>query len=391
MTKRYKTLSVILAGGKGSRLGDITKGRAKPAVPFGGVYRLIDIPLSNLHHSQLSDVWVVEQYLPHSLNDHLRNGRPWDLDRSHGGLFVLPPYQSDDNDDTDGFCGGNAEALNLQREFLEDFEADFILVLSADHLYRFDYRDLIDFHIEQNADLSTLIWDAPKELDIRRYSIFETDGDRVVDFQYKPEHPSTRLVGTEIFLFSKPALLEALIHLEKEHGSELGDYGDYLLPLLVKQKKVAALPHHGYWRDVGTVESYWEAQMELLEDPAPLPLDDEERPFITDVRFRAPAYFGGSSVVHRSLVSPCCRVEGKVVRSILGPGCRIAEGALVEDSILMEGVCVGPRAVIKKAVVDAGVEVNEAVGDGDEICLHFPKTDPTQSKSKAKRTRQTFS
>lgn len=389
MTKRYKTLSVILAGGKGSRLGDITKGRAKPAVPFGGVYRLIDIPLSNLHHSQLSDVWVVEQYLPHSLNDHLRNGRPWDLDRSHGGLFVLPPYQAE-NEDQDGFCGGNAEALQLQHEFFEEFDADLILVLSSDHLYRYDYRDLIDFHLKNQADVSALVWEAPKGFDRSRYSIFELDGDRVVGFQYKPKKAKSHWIGTEVFLFTKTVLLDTLKRLESELGGDLGDYGDHLLPLLVEENKVMALPHKGYWRDVGTVESYWEAQMQLLEDAPPLPLDDKERPFITDVRFRAPAFLGTSAEVSKSLISPSCRIHGSVTRSVLGPGCIVEEGASVEDSILMEGVHLGPGAKIRKAILDAGCRVDESLGSGADICLHFPSAGESEKKQKAKRTRQTF-
>lgn len=384
--KRFKTVALVLAGGQGGRLDPLTRRRSKPVMPFGGTYRLIDIALSNLHHSQLSDVWVVEQYRPHGLNDHLNGGRPWDLDRTRGGLVVMPPFEGKD-EDKDGFAGGNAEALSLQREFLEQAAPDFVLVLSADHLYRFDYRDLIDFHVSQKADLSVLLWEAPEQLDLTRYSLFDIEGEKVTGFAYKPDEPKSNLVGTEVFLYTTSVLLDTLDKLHEEHGEKIGDYGDHLLPRMVKEHKVRAMTLEGYWRDVGTIDSYWQAHQDLLADLPEFPLDDVEWPILTEQPFRSPARIEGTATIERSLISPSCRIEGTVRRSVIGPGCLIEKGAVVEDSVLLDGCRIGSSGRLKKAIVEAGSELDQPFGDGEKVQVYYPEG---KSLAKSLRTRRPF-
>lgn len=383
-TQRVKILALILAGGAGGRLEELTARRAKPVMPFAGTYRLIDIPLTNLHHSQISDVWVVEQFSPHGVNDHLRNGRPWDLDRTHGGLLVMPPYQSKDKED--GFAAGNAEALNMQRRFLQDASADLVLVLSADHLYRFDYRDLVDFHLDCAGSLSMLSWQAPESWDCSRYSVLEVKGNRVTDFWYKPDEPKTRLLSTEVFLYSRDALVECLKALEEDLGDDLGDYGDHLLPRMVDSGSVHAMPLEGYWRDVGTVESYWRAHQDLLETPPAFVLDSPDWPYLTDLRFRSPARIAGSARIENSLISPSCLIEGRVVDSVIGPGCVIEEGAVVESSVLLDGCRVKSGGHLRKAIMESGCDLDKPFGDDSEVRIFSPK----REKDKGRRSRRRF-
>ena len=384
--KRLKTVTIVLAGGAGGRMKELTHRRSKPVLPFGGTYRLIDIPLSNLHHSQLSDVWLVEQYRPHGLNEHLCNGRPWDLDRTRGGLVVMPPFEGK-GEDGDGFASGNAEALNLQRQFLEQADPDLVLVLSADHVYRHDFRDLIDFHVGTGADMSLLYWKAPRgwKENLSRFSIVEAQGDKVTGFAYKPEKPSTRLVGTEVFLYSAEALLQTLKALEEELGDELGDYGEHLLPRLVEKGDVRGMELEGYWRDVGTVEAYWQAHQDLVAAEPEFKLEDSDWPILTDQPFRSPARIEASARIERSLISPSCLIEGKVTRSVIGPGCTVADSAEIEDCVLLDGCRVGPNARLRKAIVDSGSEVDEAFGDADEVRILSPDT---SRQVKAGRTRR---
>ena len=268
---KTKILTLILAGGEGGRLEVLTDARAKPSLPFGGSYHLIDIPLSNAVNSGLSDVWVVEQYRPHSLNEHLSNGRPWDLDRSRGGLRVLPPYSGGEGE---GFASGNAEALYQNLNFLRDFGADQILVLSSDHLYKLDYRDVLERHLAKKAEVTMVT--VHTDEDASRFGVVETDaGGRVTGFAYKPDEPKTDQVTAEIFLFDADVLLDTLQTLFEE-DEDLGDYGDRLLPRLVENGRAYAFEHSGYWRDLGTPASYWQAHMDLLEDEPEFALDDPD-------------------------------------------------------------------------------------------------------------------
>lgn len=249
-----KVLTLILAGGVGGRLEVLTDARAKPALPFGGLYRLIDIPLSNASHSGLADVWIVEQYRPHWLNEYLANGRPWDLDRTRGGLRVLPPFQGREEE---GFAKGNAAALHQHASFLREYGADFILALSSDGLYRLDYRQVVQRHLDTGADLMVVTTEVALE-EAPRFSVVETNAEgRVEGFAYKPDEPKSRQVAAEVFLYHAEKLLDTLEALAEE--GDLGDYGDELLPRLVAEARFYAYPLEGYWRDLGTPESYWGA------------------------------------------------------------------------------------------------------------------------------------
>ena len=361
-----KTLALILAGGKGSRLGALTERRSKPAAPFAGIFRLIDIPLSNLVHSGLTDVWVVEQFRPHSLNEHLANGRTWDLDRNRGGLRVLPPYTGGNKD---AFPHGNADAIYQHLDFIREFEAETILVLSSDHVYTLNFRRVLEAHREREADVTMVTTKVPRE-DASRFGVVETDGDRVTGFAYKPDEPKTGTVTTEIFAFGADVLLDTLGELASAKGEDehLEDYGDELLPRLVDRGRAFAFALDGYWRDVGTVESYWEGHMDLLNPDVQTPFDQEAWPILTPSPHRLPARLHRTARVDNGLVSPGCDVRGEVVRSVLGPGVTIEEGATVRDAVLLGKAKVARGADVRHAILDEGVTVGADVrvgGSGD--------------------------
>ncbi|NKX55725.1 glucose-1-phosphate adenylyltransferase family protein [Arthrobacter mobilis] len=363
---RPKILAMILAGGPGGRLGALTDRRSKPSLPVGGHYRMIDIPLSNLAHSKIADVWVVEQYLPFSLNDHVANGRPWDLDRTDGGLRILPPYQGAAGE---GFAEGNADALHRQAGLVRDFNPDLVLVLSADHLYRLDYRDVVDTHYEAGADLTMVTTKVGG--DVSRYSVVEVEGGRVTGFEYKPEQPKTDLVAAEVFLYNADVLLETMDRLAAENGEGLKDYGDVLVPHLVEHATVAEHRHDGYWRDLGTIPSFWEAHMQLL-DGTGFNLQEQGWPVRTASPQLMPAFVASAARIEGSLVSAGSTVHGTVVRSVVGPGAVVEEGAVVRDSVLLHGVRVEAGAELVRTVADdrAMVGRNAKVGgDGDITVL----------------------
>jgi glucose-1-phosphate adenylyltransferase len=367
---RGNILALILAGGVGGRLQVLSRERAKPALPFAGVYRLIDFPLSNCRHSDLDDVWVVEQYLPHSLNDHLANGRPWDLDRTHGGLQLLPPRQGNAADrDAGGFVAGNADALYRNRRLIRAFDPELLLVLSADHLYTLDYRGLFDRHREGGADVTAVTVAVPPGDDPGRFGVVQADGGRITGFAYKPEHPSGNLIAAEIFVYNTRALLDTLEQLaaEKRDGEDevhLADYGDRLLPRLVAEGRAREYRHEGYWRDVGTVESYWQAHMDLLSPEPRLNLRDPGWPILTRGDLRPPALVEATARIERGLISPGCTVRGAVARSVLAPGVVVEEGATVRDAVILHDAVIEAGATVTRAILDRAVRVGRGATVG---------------------------
>lgn len=356
-------LALILAGGKGSRLGVLTDARAKPALPFGGNYRLIDVPLSNLTNSGVSDVWIIEQYRPHWLNTYLANGRPWDLDRTRGGLRLLPPFEGRAEE---GFARGNAEAVHQHVSFLREYGADLLLMLSADHIYRLDYRRLVEQHLKTGADLTVVTTEVSRE-EASRFGVVQTGEEgRVTDFAYKPEQPQNSVVTAEVFLFNAHTLLDTLDALADEG---LEDYGDQLIPHLVKTAQVHSFPLGGYWRDVGTVESYWQAHQDLIDGA--FQLDHPDWPLFTGGRQRQAARVLKGAVLENALISPGCTVHGEVRRSVLAPGVVIEAGASVHGSVLLEDVTVRAGAQVRHAVVDKGADIgqNARVGGEGDITL----------------------
>ena len=357
---KQKILALILAGGAGGRLGLLTDRRAKPVMPFAGFYRLIDFALSNCLHSRIPDVWVVEQYELHSLNEHLSNGRPWDLDRTYGGLQVLPPFEPGDRRGEGGFAEGNADAIFRQLELIEEFAPDLVLVLSADHVYKFDFRDAVETHLEKRAQLTMVTTKLPAGETASRFGVVEADAKtgRVKNFEYKPDKPKNDLITTEIFIYDAPVLIETLKELKKGKKT-LKDYGDELIPHLVAGGEVFEHRHTGYWRDVGTIRSYWQSQIDLLDEKKTRFFEDENWQIRTLAPQFPPSFFLPSADVKNSLVAQGCHIAGVVSRSVLSSDVKIEKGAKVADSIILPGAAVEKGAVVKRAIVDAGVRVTK--------------------------------
>lgn len=385
---RNKILALILAGGKGSRLEVLTAQRAKPAMPYAGVYRLIDFALSNCVHSGISDVWVIEQYQLHSLNEHLANGRPWDLDRTYGGLQVLPPYENGDDeaDDEGGFAEGNADAIYRHKAFIRDFAPDILVVLSADHIYKLDYGDVIEQHLTRKAAVTIVTTQVPIE-EANRFGTVQVNAEgQVTHFEYKPEKPQSDLVTTEVFVYNTQMLLKTLDDLAAEGKdnnddddsateSGLKDFGHQLLPKLVKDGQAYAYPLSGYWRDVGTVESYWQSHMDLLQPESGLVLDDPRWPILTFGAQRLPARIHTSARIEDSLISPGCTISGHVIRSVIAPGVIVEEGAVVQDSILLHKTVVERGATVIRAILDEEVHVGkDAIIGAQQSELHDNQT-----------------
>jgi glucose-1-phosphate adenylyltransferase len=361
---RPNVLALVLAGGEGGRLDVLTEQRAKPAVPYAGVYRLIDFALSNCRHSGISDVWVLQQYQPYSLTEHLANGRPWDLDRSHGGLRVLHPYLGRSEG---GWYEGNADAIFRNKTDIRGFGADVLLVLSADHVYKLDYGRVIEHHLDHGADVTMVTTRVARD-DARRLGVVQVGAeDRVTDYAYKPEKPASDVAATEVFVFGADSVLDLLDELaEGDEDSGLEDLGDELLPRLATDGRACQYRLDGYWRDVGTVDSYWEGHMDLLEPRPQLDLDDPRWPILTWSTQRPPARVSASAAIEESLVSPGCEVRGRLVRSIIAPGVVVEQGALVQDSIVLHDTLVEAGAGVRRAILDAEAKIGAGAQVGAE-------------------------
>lgn len=363
-----KILALILAGGVGGRLGLLTEKRAKPVIPFAGNYRLIDFALSNCFHSNLNDVWVIEQYELHSLNEHLANGRPWDLDRTYGGLLVLPPFEKRENtSDKGGFADGNADAILRHRDLIEQFNPDILIVLSADHVYKFDYRDAIETHLEKKASVTMVTTRLPKGENASRFGVVEANkSGRITKFDYKPEKPNNDLITTEIFIYDARILLETLKELNKKQDS-IKDYGNELIPHLVE--KGGAFEHRfdGYWRDVGTIETYWRSQMNFLDEKEKFIFDDEDWQILTLSPQRAPAFIYKSAEIKNSLIAGGSRIYGKVSRSVLSSGVRIEKDAEIIDSIVLPQAVVEKGVKVKRVIIDAEVHLTREKANKIEV------------------------
>jgi glucose-1-phosphate adenylyltransferase len=361
-----KVLVLVLAGGKGGRLELLTENRAKPAVPFAGVYRLIDFPLSNCQHSGLPDVWVSVQFHPTSLSEHLANGRPWDLDRTTGGLMMLPPFQGTDRG---GWVTGTADSLWRQADLIREYGADALVVVSSDAVYKLDYREVVDAHLGSGAEVTMVTTEVAPD-DAPRYGIVQVGDDGgVTDYAYKPDDPATTTATNEVFVFSPRETLDRLEALHDQVGSDgLEDLGSHLLPAQTKDGLARAYPLNGYWRDVGTIPAYWQAHRDFLAEDPPLDLDEAGWPVHTRGGRHSAARLLRGAVVEDSLVSGGTRVAGEVTGSVLSPGVVVEKGATVVDSVLLPGVRVRAGATVTRAVLDDGVQVGQRAtvgGDGD--------------------------
>src|SRR5512135_190387 len=353
-------MAVILAGGEGERLSILSSVRAKPAVPFGGKYRIIDFTLSNCVNSEIDDVLVLTQYNPRSLNDHIGLGRPWDLDRNTRGVRLLQPYISRGR--VAEWYRGTADAVLRNANVLERTDADTVLVLAGDHVYKMDYAPFVQAHRRHRADVTVAVRRVPLA-DASRMGILALgEGDRIVDWQEKPKQPKSDLASMGIYVFSRRALRRWL-------AEDRPDFGAHVIPaMLAGGARVFGYRFSGYWQDVGTIQSYWEANMDLLKDRPELDLDDKEWLIHTRSEERAPAKVGPTAQIHRSLISHGCIIEGTVVNSVLSPGVRVEVGAVVRDSIVMFDSVIRAGAVVDRSILDKEVTVGPGaiVGDGDD-------------------------
>jgi glucose-1-phosphate adenylyltransferase len=355
------TLTLILAGGEGERLSILSQVRAKPGVPFGGKYRIIDFALSNAVNSGLTDVGILTQYAPRSLIDHIGVGRPWDLDRSRGGVALLQPFLGRGR--ARDWYRGTADAVLQNLDFIADRDPELVLVLAGDHVYKMDYRPFIDLHLEKRADVTCAVRTVPIE-EAHRFGILEVARDgRVRDFIEKPAKPPSNLVSMGVYVFSWPLLRDLL-------SPERIDFGRDILPWMVAdRRRVFAYEFGGYWQDVGTVESYWQTSLDLLSDDPGIELNDRRWLIYTKSEERPPARIGATASVVRSMVSHGCVIDGTVERSVLSPGVRIAAGATVRDSIVMFDAVVEEGATLDRVIVDKEARIGQraTVGVGDDL------------------------
>jgi len=356
-----RTLAVILAGGEGERLSILSSMRAKPAVPFGGKYRIIDFALSNCVNSDIDDVVVLTQYNPRSLNDHIGRGRPWDLDRNNGGVRMLQPYIARGR--VAEWYRGTADAVLQNLNVVEQSKGDAILVLAGDHIYEMDYQPFVAAHRRHRADVTIAVRRVPLA-DASRMGILALDeSDRIVEWEEKPRQPKSDLASMGVYVFSKRALHQWL-------GDTRPDFGHDVIPAMIEGgARVYGYRFDGYWQDVGTVQSYWEANLALLADAPALDLYDREWIIHTRSEERAPAKVGVTAQVHRSLISHGCVINGSVVNSVLSPGVVVDVGAVVRDSIVLFDSIIRPGAVVDRAILDKEVTVGPGaiVGEGTDF------------------------
>ena len=358
---KKECVAMLLAGGQGSRLYALTQEMAKPAVPYGGKYRIIDFPLSNCVNSGIDTVGVLTQYQPLVLNDYIGNGQPWDLDRLHGGVHVLPPYQTSLGA---SWYEGTANAIYQNMSFIERYDPEYVIVLGGDHIYKMDYSKMVDFHKKNNADLTIAVQEVSLE-EATRLGIMTCDSDmRVVDFTEKPKEPKSTLASMGIYVFTWKKLKEYLIENENaNNGSK--DFGKDIIPsMLDKKENLFAYTFDGYWKDVGTLDSLWEANMDLLSPSVPLDLYDNEWKIYTRNNNMPPQYIGSTAEVENSMIAEGSTINGKVDFSIIFAGAKIEEGATVNYSIVMPGTVIKSGAVVEYSIVgeDCVVHENAKIG-----------------------------
>ena len=360
---KKEMIAMLLAGGQGSRLGVLTEKVAKPAVAFGGKYRIIDFPLSNCINSGIDTVGVLTQYQPLRLNTHIGIGIPWDLDRNEGGVTVLPPYEKSTSSE---WYTGTANAIYQNLAYMEQYNPDYVLILSGDHIYKMDYEVMLDFHKANKADITIACMPVPIE-EASRFGIMVTDeSNRITEFEEKPEHPSSNLASMGIYIFSWPVLKDALIALKDQNGC---DFGKHILPYCKeKGQRLFAYEYNGYWKDVGTLGSYWEANMELIDIIPEFNLYEEFWRIYTKGDVSPPQYISEDAVVDKCIIGEGTEVYGEVHNSVIGPNVVIGRGSVIRDSIIMKNTSVGENVVMDKAIVAEDVVVgnNVVIGCGEE-------------------------
>ena len=363
MARKQEIVAMLLAGGQGTRLQVLTKDMAKPAVPFGGKYRIIDFPLSNCANSGISTVGVLTQFMPLELNSYMGNGNPWDLDRVDGGLTILPPYTAGK---TGEWYKGTANAIYQNIKYIEQYDPEYVLILSGDHIYKMNYNKMLEFHKEKKADLTVAHINVPLE-EASRFGILNTDDDlRIVEFLEKPEHPVSTKASMGIYIFNWKVLKEYLIRDEENPDSEK-DFGKNIIPMLLEEdRKIYAFPFAGYWKDVGTIESLWEANMDLIKRKEDFNISDKTWKIYYRHEGRLPQYIGESAEVTESMISDGTIVLGKVHESIVSSGVSIAQNSKVLGSIIMQNAVIEEGATVVNSIIAEGTVVKSGVTVGHE-------------------------
>lgn len=363
MFKKKECVAMLLAGGQGSRLYALTQQVAKPAVPFGGKYRIIDFPLSNCTNSGIDTVGVLTQYQPLVLNDYIGNGLPWDLDRAFGGIKILPPYQGQHSRD---WYKGTAHAIYQNMRFIDQFDPEYVLVLSGDHIYKMDYSKMLRFHKNRAADCTIAVIDVPIE-EASRFGIMTIDWEqRITNFAEKPREPESTKASMGIYIFNRKKLYEYLIADAKDPASD-NDFGKNIIPaMLAAGEKMMAFQFDGYWKDVGTIASLWEANMDLLGQRPVFSLEDDNWRIFTRHDPLPPQFIGDSAKIKNSIITEGCEIGGTVENSVLFPSVRVMPGAVVRDTVVMDGTVIEEDAHVQYAILDGNVHIGAGASIGGD-------------------------
>jgi glucose-1-phosphate adenylyltransferase len=366
--QKKEMIAMILAGGQGSRLGVLTKEIAKPAVPYGGKYRIIDFPLSNCSNSGINTVGVLTQYRPFALNSHIGIGTPWDLDRNNGGVSILPPYMRETGGD---WYKGTANAIYQNMNFIDKYDPEYVLILSGDHIYKMDYSKMLEFHKENKADATIAVIHVSLE-EASRFGIMNAkENYEIYEFEEKPKQPKSQLASMGVYIFNWEVLRHFLIKDEADKSSS-NDFGKNIIPnMLSADKRLFAYPFKGYWKDVGTIESLWQANMDLLEENNELDIHDRSWKIYSTSPTRPPQYVGKDAVVKNSLITEGCEILGEVVNSVLFSGVHVGVGTRIVDSVIMPNTKLKAGSSVVKTIIgsDVIVEENTAVGTSDSITV----------------------
>ena len=375
--KRNEMMAMLLAGGQGSRLGILTMDKAKPAVAFGGKYRIIDFPMSNCVNSGVDTVGVLTQYQPLTLNAHIGIGVPWDLDRVNGGVSILAPHMREG--EIGSWYYGTANAIYQNIDYIDSCNPEYVLILSGDHIYKMDYAAMLKYHKENNADATIAVLEVPME-DASRFGIMNADeNDKIYEFEEKPEHPKSNLASMGIYIFTWSNLRKALIEDEKIHPDS--DFGKHIIPkMLGEGQSLYAYRFKDYWKDVGTIESYWAANMELIKTLPEFNLYEDFWKIYTKSDYQPPQYTGENASIKTSIVSEGAQIYGSIEHCVISKNVTIEEGAVVKDSIIMEGCVIGKNAVLDRVIVDQNTVI------GDNVKMGLWDNIPNEQKPKIYNT-----
>ncbi len=359
---KKECVAMLLAGGQGSRLYALTQDMAKPAVPYGGKYRIIDFPLSNCVNSGIDTVGVLTQYQPLVLNEYIGNGQPWGLDRAHGGVHVLPPYETAAGK---AWYSGTANAIYQNIGFIDRYDPEYVVILSGDHIYKMDYSKMVDFHKEKNADATIAVLEVPWE-EAPRFGIMTADADgKIIEFAEKPKEPKSNLASMGIYVFTWAKLRKYLIDNENDE-SATKDFGKNIIPAMLDNKeKMVAYHFDGYWKDVGTIDSLWEANMDVLDPNVPLDLLDDSWKIYSRNPVMPPHFAGTQSKIENSMIAEGCEINGAIDFSVLFAGVIVEEGAIVRDSIIMPNSVIKKGAIIEYAIVGEDCVIGEGAHIGE--------------------------